>query len=150
MNSKLVAVFFHLLAAVFYKELPTAVSQMQCQLEDTNQRLFNIFFLFIYLFIIYLFLSFVLLGLHLQHTEVPQARDLIGAVAAEAIVTAIATSDPSQVCDLHHSSWQPQILNPLSEARDRTRNLIVPSRIRFCCATMGTPPSIRLYIRALI
>ena len=30
--------------------------------------------------------------------------------------------------------------NPLSEARARTRNLMVPSRIRFCCATMGTPP----------
>ena len=30
------------------------------------------------------------------------------------------------------SSWQHQILNPLSEARDRTCNLMVPSRIRFC------------------
>uniref|UniRef100_A0A4X1T5W0 Uncharacterized protein n=1 Tax=Sus scrofa TaxID=9823 RepID=A0A4X1T5W0_PIG len=47
--------------------------------------------------------------------------------------------DPSRVCDLHHSSPQHQILNPLSEARDRTCNLMVPSRIRFCCTTMGTP-----------
>ena len=31
------------------------------------------------------------------------------------------------------------ILSPLSEARDRTCNLMVPSRIHFCCATMGTP-----------
>ena len=37
--------------------------------------------------------------------------------------------DPSRVCDLHHSSQQHQILNPLSEARDQTRNLIVPSPI---------------------
>ena len=27
----------------------------------------------------------------------------------------------------------------LSEARDQTHNLMVPSRIRFCCATTGTP-----------
>ena len=32
--------------------------------------------------------------------------------------------------DLHHSSRQHLILNPLSEARNRTRNLMVPSRIR--------------------
>ena len=31
---------------------------------------------------------------------------------------------PSCVCDLHHSSWQRLILNPLSEARDRTRILM--------------------------
>ena len=40
---------------------------------------------------------------------------------------------------LHHSSRQCRILNPLSEARDRTCNLMVPSRIHFCCATTGTP-----------
>ena len=34
-------------------------------------------------------------------------------------VTAIATPDPSHVCDLHHSSQQHPILNPLSEARDQ-------------------------------
>ena len=50
-----------------------------------------------------------------------------------------ATQDPSHVCDLHHSSWQRRILIPLTEARDRTRNPVVPSRIRFHCATMGTP-----------
>ena len=43
------------------------------------------------------------------------------------------------------SRWptpQPQrhgILNPLSEARDRTHNLMVPSQIRFRCATTRTP-----------
>ena len=31
---------------------------------------------------------------------------------------------------LHHSSWQRWILNPLSEARDRTHSLMVPSQIR--------------------
>ena len=33
------------------------------------------------------------------------------------------------------------ILHPLIEARDRTPNFMVPSRICFCCATMGTPYS---------
>ena len=45
--------------------------------------------------------------------------------------TATATQDPSRVCDLHHSSGQCRILNPLSEARDGTLNLIVTSRIHF-------------------
>ena len=50
-----------------------------------------------------------------------------------------ASWDPSLIYDLHHSSWQHWIVNPLSEARDGTCNLMVPSRIRFHCATMGTP-----------
>ena len=53
--------------------------------------------------------------------------------------TATAKPDPSYVCDAHHSSRQHWILNPLSEARDRTHNLMVPSRILFCCAMMGIP-----------
>ena len=40
---------------------------------------------------------------------------------------------------LHHSSRQRQIFNPRSEARDRTRNLMVPSQICFRCAMTGTP-----------
>ena len=66
-----------------------------------------------------------------------QARGLIGVTAT----TATAMQGPSRVCDLHHSSWQRQILNPLREARDQTQNLMVPSRICFCCARTGTPPS---------
>ena len=56
-------------------------------------------------------------------------------------VTATATQDLSRVCDLHQSSQQRWILNPLSEARDHTYNLIVPSQIRFHCTMMGTPLS---------
>ena len=43
-----------------------------------------------------------------------------------------ATAKPyqSRICDLHRSSWQSQIFNPLSEARDQICNLMVPSRIR--------------------
>ena len=53
--------------------------------------------------------------------------------------TATAMWDPSHVCDLHYSSWQRQILNPLGETRDRTCNLMVPSRIGFRCTTTETP-----------
>ena len=41
-----------------------------------------------------------------------------------AYATATATLDPSHVCDLHHSSQQPWILNPLSKARDQTHILM--------------------------
>ena len=44
--------------------------------------------------------------------------------------TATATPDPSSVCDLHHGLWQRQILNLLSEARDRTRVLMAPCWVR--------------------
>ena len=39
---------------------------------------------------------------------------------------------------------QRQILNPQSEARDRTCNLMVPSGIHFQCVTMGTPVILQL------
>ena len=52
-----------------------------------------------------------------------QARDGIGAIAAA----------------LRHSSRQCCILNPLSEARDRTCVLVDAGQMRVCCATMGAP-----------
>ena len=59
-----------------------------------------------------------------------------------AYATATATWDLSYVCDLHHSSWQCQSLNSLSEARDQTGIFMDPSQIHFCCATMGMPINI--------
>ena len=47
-----------------------------------------------------------------------------------AYTTATATGDPSHVCDLHHSSQQCQILNPLGEARDRNLILMELSWVR--------------------
>ena len=38
--------------------------------------------------------------------------------------TRASNTGPSHICDLHHSSWQYWILNPLSETRDRTHILI--------------------------
>ena len=56
-----------------------------------------------------------------------------------ATATATAMLDQSLIWDLHHSSQQCQIPNPLSEARGRTHVLMDTSWIRFCCATTGTP-----------
>ena len=52
---------------------------------------------------------------------------------------ATAAWDPSHVCDVHHSSLQHWILNPLRKAMDRTHILIFPSQIHLHCTTMGTP-----------
>ena len=46
-----------------------------------------------------------------------------------AYTTATATRDLSHICDLHHSSWQRQFLNPLSKVRDRTRILMDTSGV---------------------
>ena len=42
-----------------------------------------------------------------------------------AYATATAMQDLSRLFDLHHSSGKRQILNPLSEARDRTHILMI-------------------------
>ena len=49
-----------------------------------------------------------------------------------AYTTATAMWDLSRMCDLHHSSRQCQIPDPLSEVRDRTCILMDASRIHFC------------------
>ena len=46
-----------------------------------------------------------------------------------AYTTATATPDLSHVCNLHHNSWQRQVLNPLSQARDQSRILIDTSQL---------------------
>ena len=51
-----------------------------------------------------------------------------------AYTTATAMWDPSRVCDLHHSSQQPRILNPRSKARDQTRVIMDTSWVRYCWA----------------
>ena len=45
--------------------------------------------------------------------------------------TATAIPDLSFVCDLHHSSWQCQVLNPLGKARDQIFVLTDASQIRY-------------------
>ena len=47
--------------------------------------------------------------------------------------------DLSCVCDLHPSSWQHQILNPVSKARNGTWVLVDASQIHFRWGITGTP-----------
>ena len=115
-----------------------------CKLGDwymrvhcSNLHTFMYLNFFIINFILFYYL-FCFLGLHLRHMEVPRLRVKLE-LKLPAYTMGTAMPDLSCVCDLHRSSWQCQIFNPLSEARDRTHNLMVPSRIHFHCATTGTP-----------
>jgi len=49
----------------------------------------------------------------------------------QAYTTATATRDPSLGCNLHQSSWQRWILNPLNEARDGTHVLKDTSQVPY-------------------
>ena len=73
-------------------------------------------------------LFFFFLGPYPWHVEVPRL-EVKSELQLLAYATATATRDPSCICDLHHRSRQCQILNPLSEARDRSHNLMVPSLV---------------------
>ena len=78
------------------------------------------------------------LGPHPWHMEGPRLGVQLE-LQLWACATATATPRLICVCNLHHSSQQHRILNPLGEARDWTRNPMVPSRVCFHCAMMGTP-----------
>ena len=88
------------------------------------------------------FLSCVSLGPHLWHME-GSKLGVESELQLPAYATATTTPDPSRICGLHHSSWQCQILNPLREATDGTRNFMVPSQICFRCTHNGN--SINLF-----
>ena len=76
--------------------------------------------------------------LHPRHMEVPRLGVNLE-LQLPAYATATTMQDPSHICDLHHSSWQCQITDPLSKARDQTRILLDTSGVCFCCATTGIP-----------
>ena len=84
-------------------------------------------FLFVCLFVFSVFL-----GPHPKHMEVPRLG-VESELLLQVYTTATATPDPSRICDLHRSSQQCRILDPLSEARDRTCNLMVRSWICLHC-----------------
>ena len=55
-----------------------------------------------------------------------------------AYTTATAIADPIHVCNLHHSSQQCRVRNPLNQTRDWTHIPMDTSRVRFCRTTTGT------------
>ena len=87
-----------------------------------------IFLYFLTKVVVYNYFIFCFVFMHLQHMEVPRLG-----VESELQVPAYATDtamwDPSGICDLHCSSQQCRILNPLSEARDRTCILMDTSQV---------------------
>ena len=91
--------------------------------------LLHFYFLILLLFI---FLSFCLIGAVPVAYGGSQARGLIEAVAASLHQSHSKTRSELRL-RLYHSSQQCQILNPLSEARDWTCILMVPSQIHFHC-----------------
>ena len=86
---------------------------------------YNLFFYF------FLGGDFFILGPHPQHREVPRLG-VESELQLPAYSSATATPDQSPIFDLHHSSRQRRILNPLSEAGDRTRILLDARWVRFC------------------
>ena len=86
----------------------------------------------------FFFFPLVFLGLLLLHKEVPRIG-IKSELQLPAHSAATVIPGLSLVCNLHHSLQQGRILNSLSEARDWTHNLMVPSWIHYHWAMMGTP-----------
>ena len=76
-----------------------------------------------------------------KHVEVPRIGVKLE-LQLPACTTATATQDPSCICDLHQSSRQCWILNPVSETRDQTRILVNTIQVCYHWATTGTPKRI--------
>ena len=97
----------------------------------------TVFFLFcpsfwaVLLLLLLLLLLFCFLGPHLRHMEVP-GLGVGSELQLLAYTTTRAMWDLSHTCDPHHSSQQRQIPDPLSETRDRTRNLMGTSWVHYC------------------
>ena len=64
------------------------------------------------------------------HMEVPRL-EAESEVQLPAYTTATAMQDLIRVCNLHHSSRQRPILNPLSEARDQTCVLLDATQVHY-------------------
>ena len=74
------------------------------------------------------FFFFVFLGPRPQRMEVPRLG-VESELQLPAYTTATAMPDLSHVWNLHNSSWQRQILNPLSKTRDRNHILMDTSQV---------------------
>ena len=71
---------------------------------------------------------FVFLRPHPQLMEVPRL-EVESELQLLAYATPMAMRDLSHICDIHHSSWQHWIFNPLRKARDQTHVLMDSSQV---------------------
>ena len=113
--------------AILHSRVPSSYSLCTMPLHMKNLRIIFSFFL-----------PLLLLGPHLQHMEVPRLG-VKSELQLPAYVIATAMPDLSRIWDLHHSSQQYRILNPLSKARDQIQVLMDTSWVRFHCSSTGTP-----------
>ena len=90
------------------------------------------------------FFLFINFFLHPCYLEVPSLGVKLE-LQLPANTIATEAQDPSCICDLHYSSWQRQIPDPLRKARDWTHILMDTSQIHFHCATIGNPLYFFLY-----
>ena len=86
---------------------------------------FFFFFFFLFFFVFFFFLAHTH-GMEVSRLDVKLELHLL------AHATAIAIPDMSHVFNLHHSSLQHQIFNPLSKARDGTHILMDTSCVCYC------------------
>ena len=103
--------------------------------------LLSFFLFFSFLFFVCLFVFFWSFGAIPVAYGRSQARGCERELQRPAYTTAIATAtwDLNLICNLHHSSQQPWILNLLSKARDWTHVLMDTAWVHYLWATMGTP-----------
>ena len=108
-------------------DLPAASASLSFQfLKASDSWVQGLFF--------HLYFLFVLGGFWFLIMATPVAKEvprlgIESELQLPAYTTATATPDLSPICVLHHSSWQCWILNPLSEARDRTHILMDTGRM---------------------
>ena len=103
----------------------TALNGLNENSLSEHQSFFKIIFIFF-------------LGPHPQHMEVSRLGvKLEPQLLAYTIAT--ATPDLRHTCDLHHSSWQDWILNPLSESRDEPASSWTLVGFLICWGTTATP-----------
>ena len=118
-----------LLLPFCFREHPLAILGRVCWWQNI--------LVFLHLRMCLFFFFFGFLGLHVRHVEIPRLGvELELQLPAYATVTAM--QDPGHSFDLHHSSQQCRIPNPLSEARDGTCVLMDTNLICFRRATTTT------------
>ena len=81
-------------------------------------------------FFLVLGFCFVFLGPQLQYIVVPKLRVKLE-LQLPAYTTATAMPELSHICNLHHSSWQHWVLNPVRKARDQTHALMDASQVHY-------------------
>ena len=79
-------------------------------------------------FVFFFLFAFLFLGPHMRHMEVRRLGVELE-LQLPAKVTAPATQNRSCIRDLDHTLWQRWVLNPLSEAEDRTRIFMDTSQV---------------------